>query len=183
VPTLPTPTPTPTAPPMITSQPMDTTVPVGRRARFSVTATGAEPLSYQWTKNGTTIIGATRMIYTSPPTTRADNGALFAVVVTNPGGNVTSDNATLTVKRHRSPPTITAQPVDTIVNLGDRAKVALPLPAGRFSIASGQRMARIISGATKRSYTTPPTTTGDNGTVFAVTITNSVGSVTSSMRH
>ena len=96
----PTPTATPTAtpaPPTITTQPADTTVSAGQRARFSVTATGTPPLHYQWRKNGVNIAGATKASYTTPPTTVEDNGALFAVTVRNLAGSVTSNNATLTV--------------------------------------------------------------------------------------
>jgi enediyne biosynthesis protein E4 len=91
-----TPTPTP-SPPSITIQPRDRTVNVGQRAHFSVTATGTRPLHYQWTKNGANITGATNASYTTPPTTPEDDGALFAVMVTNRAGSVTSNNATLTV--------------------------------------------------------------------------------------
>jgi alkaline phosphatase D len=99
----PTPTATPTAtpapiPPTITTQPADTTVSAGQRARFSVTATGTAPLHYQWRKNGVNIAGATKASYTTPPTTVEDNGALFAVTVSNLAGRVISNNATLTVQ-------------------------------------------------------------------------------------
>jgi alkaline phosphatase D len=99
----PTPTATPTAtpvPPTITTQPADRTVNVGERARFKVIATGSPPLHYQWRKNGADIPGATNSSYTTPATVAADNGSLFSVVVSNDGGSVTSDDATLTV-RHR----------------------------------------------------------------------------------
>src|SRR2546429_1838787 len=69
----------------------------GQTASFSVTATGAAPLSYQWNKNGAAISGATSATYTTPPTTSSDNGAQFVVVVSNVAGNVTSNAATLTV--------------------------------------------------------------------------------------
>ena len=62
-----------------------------------MTATGTLPFHYQWTKNGANITGATRRSYTTPPTHNGDNGALFAVKVSNLGGSVTSNNATLTV--------------------------------------------------------------------------------------
>jgi len=84
-------------PPMITTQPANTTVKAGKTAKFTVTATGTAPLSYQWRKNGANITGATKASYTTPSTTTADNGALFSVVVTNSIGSVTSNNATLTV--------------------------------------------------------------------------------------
>jgi hypothetical protein len=88
---------TPSAP-CINTQPVDKTVTVGQTAKFSVRATGMKPLGYQWKKNGTNIDGATGFSYTTPPTTLADNGALFAVIVSDMTGSVTSNNATLTVK-------------------------------------------------------------------------------------
>jgi len=36
-----------------------------------------------------------------------------------------------------------------------------------------------IDGATRSSYTTPPTTQEDNGSLFSVVVSNSAGSVTS----
>jgi Immunoglobulin domain len=85
-------------PPTITTQPADQAVRVGQKARFSVTATGTPPLRYQWTKNGVNITGATKASYKTPPTTVEDNGALFAVTVSNLAGSVISNNATLTVQ-------------------------------------------------------------------------------------
>src|SRR3989442_9828746 len=66
-------------------------------ATFSVTATGTAPLSYQWQKAGVPISGATQASYITPPTTSADNGAQFTVVVSNSVGSQTSTAATLTV--------------------------------------------------------------------------------------
>ncbi len=93
-----TPTSTPDGFPQITQQPANARVKVGRTARFQVVASGAPPLSCQWSKNGVTIAGATNSKYTTPPTTEADNGSLFSVVVTNAFGSVTSNNALLTVR-------------------------------------------------------------------------------------
>ncbi len=67
-------------------------------ARFRVSATGRAPLRYQWEENGTNIPGATGVSYTTPPTTETDNGDVFAVIVSNVGGTVTSSDAKLTVK-------------------------------------------------------------------------------------
>lgn len=60
-------------------------------------ASGTPPLSYQGQKDGTNISGATPSSYTAPATTTADNGATFAVVVSNSAGSVTSNSATLTL--------------------------------------------------------------------------------------
>ena len=83
--------------PSITTQPASQTVTVGQTATFSVVATGTAPLSYRWMKSGTTILGATATSYTTPPTTSADNGSQFAVIVSNIAGSVTSNAATLNV--------------------------------------------------------------------------------------
>src|SRR5437660_3328358 len=83
--------------PSITTQPANKSVRVGHTAKFSVGATGTKPLALQWKKNGVNIAGATKASYTTPPTTLDDNGALFAVTVSDRAGSVTSNNATLTV--------------------------------------------------------------------------------------
>ncbi|MGH8095054.1 MAG: ASPIC/UnbV domain-containing protein, partial [Chthoniobacterales bacterium] len=102
----PTPTPTPTAtptptpspsPPSITQQPRNRVVTVGQTATFQVQAVGTPPLTYQWKKNGAKIQGARNATYITPPATAGDNGSLFAVVVSNSAGSVTSRNAQLIV--------------------------------------------------------------------------------------
>ena len=85
------------SPPVITAQPANDTVTVGQTAKFSVTVTGTAPLSYHWAKNGVNITGATNASYTTPAAIEADNGALFAVTVSNSAGSVTSISAMLTV--------------------------------------------------------------------------------------
>ena len=39
-------------------------------------ATGTDPLSYQWQKNGTAIAGATAASYTTPPLQIGDDGRI-----------------------------------------------------------------------------------------------------------
>jgi hypothetical protein len=83
--------------PAITSQPASQIVPTGQTAMFSVTATGMPSPTLQWQKNGANIMGATSSSYTTPPTTTADSGEQFRVIVSNTLGNITSNSATLTV--------------------------------------------------------------------------------------
>jgi hypothetical protein len=85
------------AAPLITTQPVSASAIGGSTATFTVAATGTAPLSYQWQKNGAAISGATDASYTTPAAAIADNGAMFAAVVTNSAGSVTSSSATLTV--------------------------------------------------------------------------------------
>jgi outer membrane protein assembly factor BamB len=83
--------------PSITTAPVSTTTVVGQTATFSVTASGSTPLTYQWTRNGVNIGGATSSSYTTGGTLWSDGGAQIRVVVTNATGSVTSVAATLTV--------------------------------------------------------------------------------------
>src|SRR5205807_1850670 len=83
--------------PSITTQPASQAVTAGQTATFSVGASGTAPVSYQWKKRATTILGATPLSYTPPATTSADNGSQFTVVVSNIAGSVTSNAAVLTV--------------------------------------------------------------------------------------
>lgn len=83
--------------PVITQHPSNQSVASGAAATFSVTATGAATLTYQWQKNNANIAGATSATVTTPATTVADNGATYRVVVTNGVGSVTSTSATLSV--------------------------------------------------------------------------------------
>ena len=83
--------------PAIITQPVSQTVNAGQTATFSVAATGTAPLTYQWTKNGATVAGATSSTYTTPVTVAADTLSKFAVTVHNAAGNATSSSATLTV--------------------------------------------------------------------------------------
>jgi hypothetical protein len=85
------------APPSITAQPVSKSVMAGQTATFSVNATGAAPITYQWKKGGVAVGGATASSYTTPVTTTADNGSQFTVTVSNGAGSTTSNAATLTV--------------------------------------------------------------------------------------
>jgi hypothetical protein len=87
----------PPVPPAITSQPASQIIVAGQTATFSVAATGTPPLSYQWTRSGISISGATSSTYTTLPAALGDNGELFAVQVKNSGGNANSASAILTV--------------------------------------------------------------------------------------
>jgi subtilisin family serine protease len=83
--------------PVITSPPQSLSVLVGQSATFSIGATGTQPLSYQWLRDGTAIAGATSATYTTPALTLSDSGSRFAVIVSNSLGSVPSSEAVLTV--------------------------------------------------------------------------------------
>ncbi len=168
-----------TGAPMITAQPVNQTVTVGQTATFAVVAAGTAPLSYQWQKNGANISGATLASYTTPATATTDSGSMFQVVISNTAGSVTSSTATLTVNPAVVAPTITTQPLNQTVTAGQTATF-LVVAAGTAPLSyQWQKNGSAISGATAASYTTPDTTSPDNGAIFQATVSNSIGSVTS----
>src|SRR5205085_51277 len=165
--------------PAVTPQPANQTVTVGQTATFSVVGAGTAPLSYQWQKNGTAISGATSASYTTPATTSADNGAQFVVVVSNVAGNVTSTAATLTVNAAAAAPTITTQPANQSVTVGQTATFTVVATGTAPLSYQWQKNGTAISGPTSASYTTPATTSADNGAMFIVVVSNVAGNVTS----
>lgn len=82
--------------PTITGQPANLTVVNGAEASFTVVAEGSAPLSYQWSKDGTPIAGATSATLIISAAGTSDQGT-YNVVVTNPAGSEPSQGATLTV--------------------------------------------------------------------------------------
>ena len=165
--------------PTITTQPGSQTVTAGQTATFTVVASGAAPLSYQWRKNSVNIAGATAVSYTTPATTTSDSGSTFSVVVTNTAGTVTSSTATLTVNPAPVSPTITTQPGSQTVTAGQTTTFAV-VAAGTAPLSYQWKKNGVnIAGATLSSYTTPATTTSDSGSTFSVVVTNTAGTVAS----
>jgi hypothetical protein len=168
-------------PPSITTQPASQTVTAGQTAAFSVVATGTAPLSYQWYRNGTVMSGAVSASYTTAATTSSDNGAQFTVVVSNTAGSVTSSAATLTVNATPVAPSITTQPANQTVTAGQVATFSVTATGTAPLSYQWQKNSAAITGATSSTYTTPATTSSDNGTQFTVMVSNTAGSVTSSV--
>ena len=129
-------------PPAITAQPTNLSVVEGANAGFSVTASGTEPLSYQWLFNGAGLAGATGTSLTLT-SVQPTNGRSYTVVVTNTAGSMTSAVAVLTVL---VPPSITAQPTNLSVVGGPMPVSALRLPGQHRSATSGCLTGRALPG-------------------------------------
>ncbi|MBO4676201.1 MAG: leucine-rich repeat protein, partial [Oscillospiraceae bacterium] len=113
-------------PVVITTQPANQSVTAGETATFSVAASGTG-LSYQWqySKDGSTWTnksGATAASYTVTAKT-SYNGMHYRCKVTNEGGSVYSDPATLTVTVAK--PVITTQPANQSVTAGAAATFSI----------------------------------------------------------
>jgi hypothetical protein len=78
-----------------------------------------------------------------------------------------------------SAPVITAQPSDQGVTVGQTATFTVTATGTAPLGYQWQSSASPIAGATASSYTTPAATATDNGSGFAVVVTNAGGSVTS----
>jgi len=76
-------------------------------------------------------------------------------------------------------PTITAQPSSQTVTAGQTATFSVTANGMAPLSYQWQKGTSAISGATSASYTTPPTTTGDDGSQFKVVVSNSAGNKTS----
>ena len=107
----------PAVAPTIVVQPTNQTVLVGGTVSFSVVAEGTEPLSYQWSFNGTNLADATDAALVLTNVQLSDAGD-YAVLVTNEVGFELSSNALLTVTLPAVAPTIVVQPTNQTVLVG-----------------------------------------------------------------
>ena len=170
----------PAVAPSISSQPASQTVLAGKTASFTVAASGTSPMTYQWSKNGAAISGATSSAYTTPAETTADNNAKFTVAVSNSAGSATSNAATLTVTSATVAPAISTQPASQSVIAGETASFTVAASGTSPMTYQWSKNGAAISGATSSAYTTPAETTADNNAKFTVAVSNSAGSATSS---
>ena len=167
------------AQPVITQQPQNQTATAGTTATFTVSASGAEPLSYQWRSH------ASFNTYTNIPfgteatlvlTNVQQTSRRFSVVVTNVDGAATSSPlVTLTV---RLLPSITTEPTDQIVDAG--ATVTFTAAAtGTAPLAYQWRFSGAnLAGKTSTSLVLANAQLTNAGN-YSVVVTNAVGSVTS----
>lgn len=165
-------------PPMITSQPISKTVNEGDFANFVVGATGTDPLDFQWSKDGSPIEGAaaTDSSFEIASATRGDAGA-YSVSVSNAAGNVMSEMAVLTVQ---FTPVILTQPTDQTGGVGGSVVFSVEaegLPTPMFQWRQG---GADLPGETGSTLSLSGLELPQNGAIYDVVVTNSVGSVTSS---
>jgi DNA-binding beta-propeller fold protein YncE len=163
-------------PPSITAQPQSLTVTQNQSAAFSVTPAGTTPLSCQWLFDSAPISGATATNYTVIYA-QSTNAGSYSVVITNSLGSVTSFVATLTVLL---PPSITAQPQSLTVTQSQNAAFSVT-PAGTTPLSCQWLFnSAPIAGATATNYTVTNAQSTNAGS-YSVVVTNTVGSITSSV--
>src|SRR5688572_26054329 len=166
----------PATPISITRGPESTSVAQGQSTRFFVSLSGSSPFTYQWSRNGTAIPGATTSEYAINPVTSAHEGN-YTVSITNVLGTVTSSPATLTVTAAIAP-TITTHPASQ--NLQYNGSFNLNVQAAGTTPLTFQwrKDGTPISGANSSTYFASNVTPAQSG-VYTVVVTNGAGSVTS----
>ncbi len=122
-----------TTPPSIIDQPGSQVVPPGATVTFAVNATGGLPLEYQWTHDTTLLSGAISSSLTLSNVMASATGD-YRVIITNAGGSITSEVATLTIP---APPTQA---------YADLVKSAAPVAYWRLGETSGDVAADSIDG-------------------------------------
>ncbi len=175
-------------PPAITGQPTNQTVLAGSNVSFTVTASGTTPFGFQWRFNGTNLANGGQFSGVTTATLSLANAQLgnaggYSVVVTNAAGSVTSSVATLTVS---APPVITTQPASQAVLTGSNVSFTVAAsgttPFGfqwRFNggnLTNGGQFSGVTTATLSLTNAQPANAGG-----YAALVTNSAGSVTSSV--
>jgi hypothetical protein len=164
-------------PPLITTQPVSSSVTAGNSTSFSAVASGSPTLTYQWYKNSSPIAGATGSSYTFTSAATTDAGG-YAVIVSNAYGTATSSTVTLTVTPAPSAPTITTQPASQSVISSFSSTFSVTASGTAPFTYVWRKDGSTVVGGNSSSLTLNNTTSANAGN-YTVTITNSVGSVTS----
>ena len=163
--------------PAITTQPASATVTTGGSATFTVVASGSAPLSYQWSKNGNAISGATAASYSIAGAQAGDAGS-YTCVVSNSAGSATSNAAVLTITSAAIAPAITTQPAALTVAAGGSATFMVGASGSSPFTYQWRKGGVDVGGATSASYTIANVQAGDAGS-YSCVVTNSAGSATS----
>ena len=158
--------------PVITAQPASVLAVAGTNVAFSVSATGTQPIAYQWLFNRTNSLpeatGPTLQLANVQP----GNSGLYSVALSNQSGSVTSVNASLSVF---VPPQIVAQPTNLTVRSGQTAGFAVtaigttPLIYRWFF-----NQTNLIPGANNNTLSLPAVSLVSAGT-YSVSVSNFAG--------
>lgn len=167
--------------PIIVTHPISRSVPAGENVTFSVVATSATPLIYQWKKDGLGISGATASSLTLSGVKESDTGS-YSVTVSNSFGFAQSNTALLTVIPVVivTAPAITTQPVDQTVLAGAGASFTVTATGTAPLSYQWRRNGATIAGATTATYSIPSVQAPAVGS-YDVVVSNSAGAATSNI--
>ena len=171
-------------PPVITQQPLSTSVKEGYFVNFTVKVFDATGVTYQWFYNGRYIPGATKDTYAIPSvqvsSSVVDTGD-YTVSVTNAGGVTKSAIASLSLAKPPATITtlrITQQPGPVSVVTGFPFVFSIRVSNETGVTYQWFRNGQRIEGATNKDFSLVAARLTDAGT-YSVSVTNSAGSVAS----
>lgn len=160
-------------PPAITQQPLGDTICVGATATFSVQATGTD-VTYQWTRNGVDIAGATEATYVLQDASIQQKGTYRCRVQGACPPAALSDGVTLEVI---TGPTINLQPRRANLTVGQ--DLVLSVTAVGIDLQyQWYQNSKPIAGATKSIYAKAAATKADAG-IYTVDVINSCATIKS----
>jgi hypothetical protein len=167
-----------TAPPLLSGVSGGGAVELGQKVTLSVVflyTTDTTGLSFQWSKNGTDLAGATGVSYVINAATAADAGS-YKVSVSNSAG--TSVGSTSITVLAAAPPAVVTQPKATTAYVGQSVTFTVSTSGSFPKSYQWRKDGNNIVGGTQASYTITAVTTADVGT-YSVVVSNSLGSDTS----
>jgi alpha-tubulin suppressor-like RCC1 family protein len=162
------------APVSIFAHPQNQTVVAGSTVTFAVGATGSQPMTFQWQRNGTNLPGATNATLVIG-NVQTNHAGTYTVLVGNPVGTITSSNAALTVL---VPPTITTQPQSQSVPLGAIVSFSVEAAGTPPFGYQWRKEGSNLPNANLSSLIIPNAQPGDQGK-YTVLVTNIAGEATS----
>ncbi len=165
--------------PRITTQPGSVGAAVGATVTLSVAATGDAPLTYQWWKDGVTVVGATGSTLLLTNVQPANAGS-YNVVVSEPTGSVTSSDAVVTVgtAAPSGVPQITTQPISLVIPAGSTGTLSVTATGDAPFSYQWRKGGQPIDGATGATLVLANAQATDAGSYYVV-VSESTGSVTS----
>jgi alpha-tubulin suppressor-like RCC1 family protein len=174
--------------PVVTKQPLSTTVEEGQSASFEAAASGSPAPTVQWEvspNGGTTwfqVSGGTADRLTIPEEKTSQNGFLYRATFTNVVGKATTETVTLTV--HKAP-AVTQQPLGTIAEEGasasfEAAASGFPTPSVQWEVSSdgGSSWSAVAQG-TEDKLTIAAVTVSESGYKYRAVFQNVAGKATS----
>lgn len=162
-------------PPVITTQPRDVSIPAGGNATINVVVTGTAPISYQWYRDGASLIGKTNSALNIVNASGLDEGGYY-VIAFNAYGSVTSRVVVVNVG---FPPVIEVVPSNITVVAGTTANLTV-VASGTTPLAYQWLFFGVeIPNATNQTLEIPNISESQAGQ-YRVRVSNAYGAIESS---
>lgn len=165
----------------ITQQPQNTLACAGEQVTFRVTATG-QGLTYQWSKDGTVILGQTNPTLTLPGVT-AESAGLFDCLITPTNGLSQPIRSTRALLNVAPSITIERQPQSVFTTIGSNAILTVeanapqPVEYQWFRGFTGITNNNRISGARSQTLTIRNINSGDTASNYYCQIISRCGTI------